>query len=335
MAIRKISELPLINPLDTSIRGRLKNSFIELSLSDKDTQEESYTFTSKKVRYEDIENSIIQHISGTPRDTVDIQFYTKANFMEPINMYDGLKISGDVYINENVDDVSTYELSVNMGYIILQSPTINLHAQKANNVTDIILSDDKVQVLNTQSGTQNELVNIQSSKTTISTDTDIGGDLTTKNIIINQDGSLLCRGNATFDNIINGTALYAKWADLAEMYDSDFGYEPGTLVKFGGDKEITIADDTVNAVITTKPGLLLGEKDTDSKLPIALVGKVPVKVIGNVKKFDKLVLSDKPGIASVKSDEDVDKAVIGIALESIECNNTDINLVNSVVQLKF
>jgi hypothetical protein len=115
------------------------------------------------------------------------------------------------------------------------------------------------------------------------------------------------------------------------MYDSDFEYEPGTLVKFGGDKEITIADDTVNAVITTKPGLLLGEKDTDLKLPIALVGKVPVKVMGSVNKFDKLVLSDKPGIASVKSDKDVDKNVIGIALETIECDITDVNLVNSVV----
>ena len=115
------------------------------------------------------------------------------------------------------------------------------------------------------------------------------------------------------------------------MYDSDFEYEPGTLVKFGGEKEITIADDMANAVITTKPGLLLGENDTETKIPIALVGKVPVKVIGSVKKFDKLVLSDTHGIAKSKNENEEHKTVIGIALETIECGDGDINLINSVV----
>jgi hypothetical protein len=144
---------------------------------------------------------------------------------------------------------------------------------------------------------------------------------------------LFCTGKAKFSNTIDGTALRAKWADLAEMYDADSEYEPGTLVKFGGEKEITIATDEVNAVITTKPGLLLGENDTNTKLPIALVGKVPVKVMGSVKKFDKLVLSDVPGIAIKKNDET--KTVIGISLNRIDCEPDEINLVESVVQLKF
>jgi hypothetical protein len=78
MAIRKISELPLINPLDEGIRGRLKKSFIELSLSDGEDIPDTYTFTSKKVRYEDIEHSIVQHISGTPDDPANVNFYTDA-----------------------------------------------------------------------------------------------------------------------------------------------------------------------------------------------------------------------------------------------------------------
>jgi hypothetical protein len=46
---------------------------------------------------------------------------------------------------------------------------------------------------------------------------------------------------------------------------------------------------------------------------IALVGRVPVKVIGKVKKFDKLVLSNTPGVARIKQ-KDEKNTTIGIAL---------------------
>ena len=121
MAIRKVTELPLINPLDDSIRGRLANSFVELSLADHEEIDRSYTFTSKKVKYSDLEHSIVQHISGTPTTPVTINFYTSADFMKPVKMYSGLALSGDVYINDTLPDVDSYELSVNMGTILLHS----------------------------------------------------------------------------------------------------------------------------------------------------------------------------------------------------------------------
>lgn len=88
--------------------------------------------------------------------------------------------------------------------------------------------------------------------------------------------------------MFHGVALCAKWADLAETYESDSEYEPGTLVRFGGDKEITIARGEVNAVITSRPGLILNSDRHGCQ--IALVGRTPVKVVGKVRKFDKIYL---------------------------------------------
>lgn len=110
-------------------------------------------------------------------------------------------------------------------------------------------------------------------------------------------------GVSVFDNVIYGVALRAQWGDLAEIYSADENYEPGTLIKFGGEKEITIAKDKANGVVTSNPGIVLNDKESkDMEFPtgIALVGRVPVKVRGPVRKFDKIVLSHTdPGIGVV------------------------------------
>ncbi len=71
---------------------------------------------------------------------------------------------------------------------------------------------------------------------------------------------------------------------------------------FGGEKEITLSRNGVaNAIVTTKPGLVLNGDEPSKNcimVGIALTGTVPVKVIGKVKKFDRLVASAKyPGYA--------------------------------------
>lgn len=99
-----------------------------------------------------------------------------------------------------------------------------------------------------------------------------------------------------------GTAFRAWWADLAEFYEADQFYEPGTLITIGkGLKEISIATTECNGIISTKPGYQLGEKKSDLHLPVALVGRVPVLMDGNcMPKFgDKIYLSKiKKGCAS-------------------------------------
>ena len=140
--------------------------------------------------------------------------------------------------------------------------------------------------------------------------TNITGDIT-------SSGNNTWSGKNTFTQTIQGTALNALWGDLAEFYESDNEYPKGTLVKFGGEKEITIANDEVNAVITSQPGVLLNSQMENGQA-IALCGRVPVRVIGKVNKFEYLTLSEIPGVARALDDEEFSMNVVARALEDKE-----------------
>ena len=104
--------------------------------------------------------------------------------------------------------------------------------------------------------------------------------------------------------VISATATAARYADLAEIYATDQNYQPGTVVVFGGEKEVTVTDHPnsprVAGVISTDPAYMMN-KDAEGQY-VALRGRVPCKVIGPVKKGDVLITSDRPGFACVSSD---------------------------------
>ena len=115
------------------------------------------------------------------------------------------------------------------------------------------------------------------------------------------------------------TATSAKYADVAEIYSSDADYEPGTVVIFGGSNEITtttrFADARVAGAISTNPAYLMNNEATG--LPVALRGRIPVKVIGPVTKGDSLVTSGNAGFAiSVGTDISLGQAVFAKAIET-------------------
>ena len=131
----------------------------------------------------------------------------------------------------------------------------------------------------------------------------------------------------TFANVtataFNGTATYAKYADLAERYAADAEYAEGTVMAFGGDAEVTAAagygSGKLAGVVSHKPAVAMNaEAGDDATHPfIALQGRVPVRVEGDVKKGDILVASDIAGLAAVWMNEDADPrmtAYIGIAI---------------------
>ena len=117
---------------------------------------------------------------------------------------------------------------------------------------------------------------------------------------------------------------------MAEIYESDSDYEVGTVVIFGGEKEITVssmgADPRVAGVISGDPAYLMNSKATGQA--VALQGKVPCKVMGQISKGDMLVThSQHPGVARKGTNPSMG-TVIGKALE--EYNSTEIGTINIV-----
>jgi hypothetical protein len=97
-----------------------------------------------------------------------------------------------------------------------------------------------------------------------------------------------------FANYFVGTATSAQYADLAENYLADADYLPGTVLIFGGEAEVTAAttptSTRIAGVVTTQPAHVMNSHLVGTHVVcIALRGRVPVKVMGVVRKGDVLV----------------------------------------------
>ena len=122
-------------------------------------------------------------------------------------------------------------------------------------------------------------------------------------------------------NVIYGTSTSAQYADLAEKYEADADYDEGTVVMFGGDKEVTICDSegctAVAGIISTNPAFSMNDDlEADHVATVALVGRVPCKVTGSIKKGD-IIISAGDGKGKASDDPKIG-AVIGKALADSE-----------------
>ena len=132
-------------------------------------------------------------------------------------------------------------------------------------------------------------------------------------------GSGSLRYNQVFAVSFEGTATSAKYADLAEKYETDEEIEAGSVVIFGGEKEITECDSEcdhrVAGVISTDPAYMMNSEGEGQYL--ALTGRVPCKVTGPVAKGDLLVTSATKGHATVDNNAQPGR-IIGKAVGSSE-----------------
>jgi hypothetical protein len=92
----------------------------------------------------------------------------------------------------------------------------------------------------------------------------------------------------------NESRLQATYsADLAEYYEGDKEYEVGTVLVFGGDKEVTLTnvqgDNRVAGVVSNTAAFAMYEGCPGLKNLVALQGRVPCKVEGKIRKVEMLV----------------------------------------------
>lgn len=105
-----------------------------------------------------------------------------------------------------------------------------------------------------------------------------------------------------------GTATSALYADIAEMYTVDGSPQSGDVIAFDVDGDfdgiLCIEEESENilGVVSTNPGFILDKNLPGGKL-IALKGKVPCKIVGPVKKGDRIVSAGNGCAKSATSDK--------------------------------
>ena len=120
-------------------------------------------------------------------------------------------------------------------------------------------------------------------------------------------------------SLSSGSKLQATYADLAEYYEADQEYDPGTVLEFGGEKEVTLAQDgttRVAGVVSTNPAYAMNASCEGIAVAIALQGRVPTKVRGTVRKGDMMVSAGN-GFARPWNNPQMG-TVIGKALENFD-----------------
>ena len=138
-------------------------------------------------------------------------------------------------------------------------------------------------------------------------------------------------------NTIYGVSLQAQYADLAERFASDSAYPAGTVVALGGVEEITAASDALSedvfGVISTRAAYLMNSSAGSDAThpPVAVNGRVPVRVVGKIKKGDRLVAAGNGLAKSGSKSEITPWNVIGRSLENKQ--DDGVGTVEAIVKL--
>jgi len=123
-----------------------------------------------------------------------------------------------------------------------------------------------------------------------------------------------------------GNSTSASYADLAENYSTDVEYEPGTVLGFGGENEVTLYNGSMKlaGVVSTAPGYLLNSETNG--VSIALKGRVPCNIIGDAKR-GQYIIADADGFGKAVDDYTFEesKKLLGIAISDSK---------NSIVEIK-
>ena len=133
-------------------------------------------------------------------------------------------------------------------------------------------------------------------------------------------------GTITGDwRLATNSKLQATYADLAEYYEGDKEYEVGTVLIFGGDKEVTLSksagDYRVAGVVSNNAAYTMNAECPGIKVLIALQGRVPCRVVGKVRKGDLIITSNIAGVAISANGVAQAGTIIGKALQNYDSDH--------------
>ena len=240
------------------------------------------------------------------------------------------------------------------------SPGINLSATVSNNLFRGTASDSTLfgglattafLRANTAATTSGTLGILNDSGLTVGADGDArvlitGNDVFFRNIT--QNGNIALQVNVGGVNTtaltvfgangtVSGSQINANYADVAERFETDMVLEPGMVVELGGSAEITLAreelSENVIGVVSTRAAYLMnsGAGSDDTHPPIAMTGRVPVKVQGAVRRGDRLVSAGAGLARAAKPGEATAFNVIGRSLD--EKTDTGTGMVEAIVRI--
>jgi hypothetical protein len=222
-----------------------------------------------------------------------------------------LNVSGDTLISGNLT-VSGTTITANVATLVVTDPILGLgrgangapltsndgldrgiemfYYTTAENIAFMGFDNSEGKMLSASNvSVANNIVTVNSYGTTVVGTLEVGNIVNTNANGVGNIGSA-----SSFFNTVHAKATSAQYADLAEMYEADAVYEPGTVLCFGGAKEVTLcgqADSTrVAGVVSTNPSYLMNSGQTgENVVALALTGRVPCRVTGTIRKGDLMV----------------------------------------------
>ena len=177
--------------------------------------------------------------------------------------------------------------------------------------------------------------NVQALLTTYTGNVSAGNLITT----VITSGANTTAGTITGNwTLTAGSRLNATYADLAERFAADEEYDPGTVVELGGDQEITavkyeLSEDIFGVISNSAAYLMNAGAGTDkTHPPVAMSGRVQVKVTGTINKGDRLVSAGQGIARSAVAGEATAFNTIGRALA--EKTTSDLGIVEAIVVIR-
>ena len=251
--------------------------------------------------------------------TANITFRTNVNgtgvveVLKVLGNGNGIRVDGQVIANGNVNTTANV-----LGQNLISNADVSgLTVTATGNVSggNLIVSGNIVDT--------GALTIITSSNGNITLSPNGTGVVVVNKDIVNgqANGVGNIGSSTTYFNTVFAKATSAQYADLAEKYVADAEYAPGTVLVFGGSKEVTVseadADRRVAGVVSTNPSYIMnGTLEADHVATVALTGRVPCRVTGSVRKGDMMV-SAGHGLARAEADPRVG-TVIGKSLEDFD-----------------